>query len=156
LWGESNAYAHCNGYGNANSNRDGDSDTDANFNAVAESYSDAKACADPAAAPDSVALSESVKAGTREGIREFLRRAISLLRNFRTQRFGVRQCPAAFRANADLKESRSKVERVVPRHAVAVRRRLNALAKVMRPCRLIYLRLRRFLCHRLREKPIHL
>jgi len=57
-----------------NGNSDGHRDADANFNSLTEAYSDAKACADPAPAADSVALSESVKAGTREAIREFLRR----------------------------------------------------------------------------------
>jgi len=71
LWGESNAYADCYGYGYTNSNSYSHRDADANFNAVAEGYSDAKACADPAAAPDSLALFGHVNAGTREVIREF-------------------------------------------------------------------------------------
>ena len=62
-----------------NAYRNGNCDANTDSNASAEAYSDAKACADPAPAADSVALSESVKAGTREAIREFLQRAIGLL-----------------------------------------------------------------------------
>jgi len=92
-------------YGNGNSNRYAytNSNTDAHTYSDSKGYSDAETAAD--APPTPVARLQPLNAGTREAIREFLQSGISLRRKFRTQCFGARQCPAAFLANADLKES---------------------------------------------------
>jgi hypothetical protein len=55
---KSNAYCYCNC--DANSNSDGHRDAYAYRNAGAKAYSDTEACADPGAAPDSLALFRSL------------------------------------------------------------------------------------------------
>ena len=93
--------------GNSNRNRNGYAYPNGNTHAYTYSdskgYSDAETSAD--ASPTPVARLQPLNAGTREAIREFLQSGISLRRKFRTQCFGARQCPAAFLANADRKES---------------------------------------------------
>ena len=97
------AYRDGNGNGDGNSNTDPHSNTDAHTYSDSKGYSDAETAAD--APPTPIARLQPLNAGTREAIREFLQSGISLRRKFRTQCFGARQCPAAFLANADLKES---------------------------------------------------
>ena len=98
------AYPH----GDGNGYRDGNSNDDSS--SVAHAYSDGAttdntyttAPSNAAAAP--VTRLQPLDAGTRESLREFLQGVISLLPKFRMQCFGVRQFPAAVRANADLKQ----------------------------------------------------
>jgi hypothetical protein len=95
-----NAYAYGDSY--SNSYRDGNSNANRDSNANSEAFSQPAAEPNTAAAP--VNKVRLLDAGTRESLREFLQGAISLLRKFRMQCFGVRQFPGAFRAKADLKE----------------------------------------------------
>ena len=97
---DSNCYSY--GNSNCNGNPDGYSNVDSEADTYAKACSNTTAPSNAAAAP--VTRLQPLDAGTRESLREFLQGVISLLPKFRMQCFGVRQFPAAVRANADLKQ----------------------------------------------------